>query len=239
MTAQDRRRELAEFLRSRRARRTPAQAGLPTFGRRRTPGLRREVVATPAGVSITWYTWLEQASPDSETPSTCSAPATRSLDAASFSGSRPVTSTSAPAAVSLSAVARPIPDVPPMITTRILCASDSVGLCGACPISLGNAETASQIRLMLVIRPPTFLLGADDGTVPSGDGARCRERTCWASRRPRTWVRSPGRAWAVCGLAGPTRGRRGRRDGPGPSEPGRRGAGCRAGCRRAHRARRG
>ena len=61
MTAQDRRRELAEFLRSRRARRTPAQAGLPTFGRRRTPGLRREEVATLAGVSITWYTWLEQA----------------------------------------------------------------------------------------------------------------------------------------------------------------------------------
>ncbi|MFF1306195.1 helix-turn-helix transcriptional regulator [Streptomyces sp. NPDC058307] len=61
MTAQGQRRELAEFLRSRRARRTPAEAGLPTVGRRRTPGLRREEVATLAGVSITWYTWLEQA----------------------------------------------------------------------------------------------------------------------------------------------------------------------------------
>ncbi|MET7487564.1 helix-turn-helix transcriptional regulator [Streptomyces sp. NPDC005538] len=61
LTTGDRRRELAEFLRSRRARRTPAEAGLPTFGRRRTPGLRREEVATLAGVSITWYTWLEQA----------------------------------------------------------------------------------------------------------------------------------------------------------------------------------
>ena len=30
------------------------------FGRRRTPGLRREEVAHLAGVSITWYTWLEQ-----------------------------------------------------------------------------------------------------------------------------------------------------------------------------------
>lgn len=61
VTAQDRRHELAEFLRGRRARRTPAEAGLPTFGRRRTPGLRREEVATLAGVSVTWYTWLEQA----------------------------------------------------------------------------------------------------------------------------------------------------------------------------------
>ncbi|MFK0170484.1 helix-turn-helix transcriptional regulator [Streptomyces sp. NPDC090306] len=61
VTAQDRRQELAEFLRGPTARRTPAEAGLPTFGRRRTPGLRREEVATLAGVSVTWYTWLEQA----------------------------------------------------------------------------------------------------------------------------------------------------------------------------------
>jgi transcriptional regulator with XRE-family HTH domain len=35
--------------------------GLPDQGRRRTPGLRREDVAALAGVSVTWYTWLEQA----------------------------------------------------------------------------------------------------------------------------------------------------------------------------------
>lgn len=48
---------LGGFLRDRRARLAPsAGAG----GRRRTPGLRREEVATRAGVSVTWYTWLEQ-----------------------------------------------------------------------------------------------------------------------------------------------------------------------------------
>jgi len=55
-----RRRELAAFLRSRRERITPDQVGLPSFGRRRTPGLRREEVAQLAGVGVTWYTWLEQ-----------------------------------------------------------------------------------------------------------------------------------------------------------------------------------
>ncbi|KAA9166775.1 helix-turn-helix domain-containing protein [Amycolatopsis acidicola] len=54
------RRELAEFLRSRRERITPDQVGLPNVGRRRTPGLRREEVAQLAGVGVTWYTWLEQ-----------------------------------------------------------------------------------------------------------------------------------------------------------------------------------
>jgi transcriptional regulator with XRE-family HTH domain len=55
-----RRRELAEFLRTRRARITPDDVGLPAGGRRRTPGLRREEVAGLAGVGVTWYTWLEQ-----------------------------------------------------------------------------------------------------------------------------------------------------------------------------------
>ena len=55
-----RRRELSAFLRSRRERLTPGQAGLPIGGRRRTPGLRREEVAQLAGVGVTWYTWLEQ-----------------------------------------------------------------------------------------------------------------------------------------------------------------------------------
>ncbi|GLY83875.1 helix-turn-helix transcriptional regulator [Actinoallomurus iriomotensis] len=53
--------ELATFLRFRRERLTPEDVGLPRVGRRRTPGLRREEVATLSGVSTTWYTWLEQA----------------------------------------------------------------------------------------------------------------------------------------------------------------------------------
>ena len=38
----------------------PPEVGLPDTNRRRTPGLRREDVAALAGVSVTWYTWLEQ-----------------------------------------------------------------------------------------------------------------------------------------------------------------------------------
>ncbi|MFL4950495.1 helix-turn-helix transcriptional regulator [Streptomyces sp. MMS24-I31] len=46
---------------NRRARVTPAEAGLPDGGaRRRTPGLRREEVAVLAGVGASWYQWLEQ-----------------------------------------------------------------------------------------------------------------------------------------------------------------------------------
>jgi transcriptional regulator with XRE-family HTH domain len=48
---------LGGFLRDRRGRLPPAPN---VQGRRRTPGLRREEVATRAGVSVTWYTWLEQ-----------------------------------------------------------------------------------------------------------------------------------------------------------------------------------
>ena len=55
-----RRQELAAFLRSRRERLAPADVGLPSGGRRRTPGLRREEIAQLAGVGVTWYTWLEQ-----------------------------------------------------------------------------------------------------------------------------------------------------------------------------------
>jgi transcriptional regulator with XRE-family HTH domain len=57
----DPRAELSEFLRSRRARLTPADVGLPEFGRRRrVPGLRREELAQLAGVSVAYYTRLEQ-----------------------------------------------------------------------------------------------------------------------------------------------------------------------------------
>ena len=61
-TADARRRaDLREFLMIRRARVSPADAGLPDGGaRRRTPGLRREEVAVLAGVGVSWYQWLEQ-----------------------------------------------------------------------------------------------------------------------------------------------------------------------------------
>lgn len=53
-------RELGVFLRARRERTAPSDVGLPGSARRRTPGLRREEVAAVAGVSVTWYTYLEQ-----------------------------------------------------------------------------------------------------------------------------------------------------------------------------------
>src|SRR5689334_8955001 len=58
----DTKREIQEFLTSRRARLTPTQAGVRTFGSgpRRVPGLRREEVASLAGVSIAYYTKLER-----------------------------------------------------------------------------------------------------------------------------------------------------------------------------------
>jgi len=55
-----RRRELGDFLKTRRARLSPQEVGLPDSGRRRTPGLRREEVAMMADVGVAWYTWLEQ-----------------------------------------------------------------------------------------------------------------------------------------------------------------------------------
>ncbi|MGW0846740.1 helix-turn-helix domain-containing protein [Streptomyces sp. NPDC002787] len=59
--ALDPRAELSEFLRTRRARLRPQDVGLPDFGRyRRVPGLRREELAQLAGVSVAYYTRLEQ-----------------------------------------------------------------------------------------------------------------------------------------------------------------------------------
>jgi transcriptional regulator with XRE-family HTH domain len=52
--------EIREFLTSRRGRITPEQAGLHAYGRRRVPGLRREEVAVLAGVSLPYYTRLER-----------------------------------------------------------------------------------------------------------------------------------------------------------------------------------
>ena len=55
------RNEIREFLASRRAKITPEQAGLPSYGgRRRVSGLRREEVALLAGVSVDYYTKLER-----------------------------------------------------------------------------------------------------------------------------------------------------------------------------------
>ena len=53
--------ELATFLRTRRDRLRPADVGLPSVGRRRTPGLRRQEVAQLAGISVDYYIRLEQA----------------------------------------------------------------------------------------------------------------------------------------------------------------------------------
>src|SRR2546428_12855363 len=56
----DPRTEIREFLTSRRARITPEQAGLVSFGSRRGPGLRREEVAVLAGGSVPYYTRFER-----------------------------------------------------------------------------------------------------------------------------------------------------------------------------------
>ncbi|MGW2374286.1 helix-turn-helix transcriptional regulator [Kitasatospora sp. NPDC001683] len=58
-----RRAALGAFLRSRRERLTPGEVGLTGGPRRRTPGLRREEVALLSGVSVSWYSWLEQGRP--------------------------------------------------------------------------------------------------------------------------------------------------------------------------------
>src|SRR5690349_3805856 len=52
--------EIRDFLVSRRAKLAPERVGLPAGRRRRVPGLRREEVASLAGVSTEWYTRLEK-----------------------------------------------------------------------------------------------------------------------------------------------------------------------------------
>jgi transcriptional regulator with XRE-family HTH domain len=61
-------RALGDFLRAQRARLSPTGVGLPAGRRRRTPGLRREEVAQQCGMSVTWYTWLEQGRDVSASP---------------------------------------------------------------------------------------------------------------------------------------------------------------------------
>ena len=59
-TQEEHRAELGAFLRASRERLNRADFGLPPAGRNRTVGLRREEVSYLSGVSVTWYTWLEQ-----------------------------------------------------------------------------------------------------------------------------------------------------------------------------------
>lgn len=62
-------RELGAFVRAIRERLRPADVGLAAGERRRTPGLRREEAAQLSGLSVTWYTWLEQGREMSLSPS--------------------------------------------------------------------------------------------------------------------------------------------------------------------------
>lgn len=64
----DRHYELASFLRSRREQISPEEVGIPRGNRRRTPGLRRSEVAMLAGMSLEWYTYLEQGRPIQVSP---------------------------------------------------------------------------------------------------------------------------------------------------------------------------
>ena len=59
MIDDEQRSELRRFLKDRRARLRPEDVGLPALGRRRVRGLRREEVATLAGIGVSWYTALE------------------------------------------------------------------------------------------------------------------------------------------------------------------------------------
>jgi transcriptional regulator with XRE-family HTH domain len=59
---------LGEYLRARRAQVRPEEVGVPKYGVRRVPGLRREEVATLAGVSVDYYIRLEQGRENSPSP---------------------------------------------------------------------------------------------------------------------------------------------------------------------------
>ena len=67
-SAAERRLELSDFLRTRRAKIMPSDVGLADGARRRTPGLRREEVALLANIGSTWYTRLEQGLPINVSP---------------------------------------------------------------------------------------------------------------------------------------------------------------------------
>lgn len=71
--------ELGEYLRACRARVSAEQAGIPSSGHRRVPGLRREELATLAGVSVDYIVRLEQGRAKSASPEILTALA-RALD---------------------------------------------------------------------------------------------------------------------------------------------------------------
>ncbi len=73
MESSGRRQELGRFLRDRRSRVRPSDVGLPEGARRRVSGLRREEVATLAGVGVTWYTMLKNGSAAGVSAATLSA----------------------------------------------------------------------------------------------------------------------------------------------------------------------
>ena len=63
-------RAFAQFLRAKREAITPDDIGLPAYGRRRTPGLRREEVASIAGIGVAWYSKLEMGHEVNVSPTT-------------------------------------------------------------------------------------------------------------------------------------------------------------------------
>ena len=65
----DNRAEVKEFLTTRRAKLSAAQAGLPQVGGRRVPGLRRSEVAALAGISVEYYAKLERGALAGASPS--------------------------------------------------------------------------------------------------------------------------------------------------------------------------
>ena len=67
--SREHKRQLGDFVRAQREKLRPEMLGLPAAGRRRTPGLRREEAAQLCGLSVTWYTWLEQGRDVSVSPS--------------------------------------------------------------------------------------------------------------------------------------------------------------------------
>src|ERR1700722_13890740 len=69
----DCKRDLGAFVRSRRERYSPADFGITRFSRSRTPGLRRDEVAQLSGVSVDYYTWLEQGRDINPSPSVLNA----------------------------------------------------------------------------------------------------------------------------------------------------------------------
>ncbi|MEU8614208.1 helix-turn-helix transcriptional regulator, partial [Actinoplanes sp. NPDC048791] len=65
----DAKRQLGEFLQTRRSQLRPQDVGLSTYGdRRRVPGLRREELALLAGVSASYYSRLEQGQSSNASP---------------------------------------------------------------------------------------------------------------------------------------------------------------------------